>query len=128
MLDPSKPTVGQIEEKVNGTPGVLDLAPFGNQGCANSYFVVYPLFKVGGRVYHPAKPLRIDAMICHKPPGPGDGYMNLVDQDIMLLDENNQPTGIRITGEMHVPNPPLRQKRWHRYALRLQVQLLRRVV
>jgi len=24
-LDPNKPTVGQIEEKVNTTPGVLDL-------------------------------------------------------------------------------------------------------
>jgi hypothetical protein len=53
MLDPNVPTTGQIEEKVNGTPGELDLAPFGNGGCANSYFVVYAQIKVGNLVLCP---------------------------------------------------------------------------
>jgi hypothetical protein len=108
MLDPSRPTRGGIEEKVNGTAGVLDLAPFGNRGCANSYFVVHAIIKVGGREYCPRVPLRLEAMICHKPPQPGEAYMNLLNQEpIELLDcATGQPTGIFLTGEMHTPNPP----------------------
>src|SRR5260370_38416308 len=72
MLDPTHPTLGQIVEEVNGTPGVLDVAPFGNGGCGTSFFDVFALFKVGVgtsmRVYHTAVPLRIVARICHKPP------------------------------------------------------------
>src|SRR5206468_11286457 len=79
-LDTSKPTVGQIEEKTNGLTGVLDLDPFGTKGCANSFFDVYAILKVGTLVLHPAAPLHIEAMICHKPPGPGDAYMNLATQ------------------------------------------------
>jgi hypothetical protein len=106
-LNPDKPTLGEIEEKVNGTPGVLDLDPFGNRGCANSFFDVYAIIKVGGRALCPETPLHIEAMICHKPPGPGEAYMNLVDQEIRLLDcASGQPTGYILTGEMHSPNPP----------------------
>src|SRR5438552_40220 len=67
-LDPSQPSLGQIEEEVNTTPGVLDLAPFGAGGCARSYFDVNALIKVGARVLRPAVPLHIVARICHKPP------------------------------------------------------------
>src|SRR3989442_132254 len=98
-LDPSKPTTGRIEEKVNLIPGVLDLDPYGGKGCANSSFDLNVLIKVGANVYHPAVPLHIAAMICHKPPGPGEAYMNLTDQLIDLLDANGNRTGIRITGE-----------------------------
>src|SRR5207245_9598354 len=54
-LDPSQPSLGQIEEEVNTTPGVLDLAPFGAGGCARSYFDVNALIKVGARVLRPAR-------------------------------------------------------------------------
>ena len=105
-LNPAKPTVGEIEEKVNGTPGVLDVDPFGRRGCGNSFFDVYAIIKVGGRALCPERPLHIEAMICHKPPLPGEAYMNLVDQEIRLLDcASGQPTGFVITGEMHSPNP-----------------------
>src|SRR6266700_2529635 len=108
-LDPSKPTLGQIEEEINTTPGVLDLAPFGAGGCARSYFDVNALIKVGNRVLRPAVPLHIVARICHKPPLPGEAYMNLTDQPpIELLDaQTGHPTGIKITSEMHTPNPPV---------------------
>src|SRR6266704_6014062 len=107
-LDPSRPTLGQIEEKVNNTPGVLDLPPFTATGAANSFFDVFALFKVGANVYHTALPLHIAAMITHKPPLPGESYMNLTDQaPIDLLDANGNRTGIKITSEMHTPNPPV---------------------
>jgi len=106
-LNPNRPTTGEIEEKVNGTPGVLDVAPFGNQGCANSFFDVHAIIKVGGRELCPSEPLHIAAMICHKPPRPGEAYMNLFNQEIRLLDcATGQPTGYVLTGEMHSPNPP----------------------
>src|SRR2546427_10422626 len=48
------------------------------------------------------------AMIPNKPPARGESYMNLTDQaPIELLDANGNRTGIRITGEMHTPNPPV---------------------
>src|SRR5205814_7763041 len=83
-----------------------DLTPFGAGGCANSYFDVNALFKVGSgatqRTYHTAVPLHIEAMICHKPPGPGESYMNLANQPpIELLDETNGHTQVFIVGEMH---------------------------
>src|SRR2546425_9229009 len=102
-LNPNVARIGQIEEKVNGTPGVLDLDPFGARGCANSYFNLSVLIKVGGQVLYPAGPLHIEAMICHKPPGPGEAYMNLVEQTIDLLNSDGRPTGFQITGEMHTP-------------------------
>ena len=88
MLDPDHPSRGQIEEEVNATPGTLDLDPFGAGGCARSFFDVNALFKVGERVFRPSVPLHIVARICHKPPGPGEAYMNLTDQaPIDILDE-----------------------------------------
>src|SRR5258708_33816854 len=94
-LDPTRPTLGQIEEKVNNTPGVLDLPPFTATGAANSFFDVFALFKVGGKIYHTAVPLHIAAMITHNPPGPGEPYMSLTGQaPIPLLNANGQPTGI----------------------------------
>jgi hypothetical protein len=106
-LNPARPTTGEIEEKVNGTPGVLDVDPFGNRGCANSFFDVHAIIKVGGRELCPEAPLHIVAMICHKPPLPGEAYMNLINQEIRLLDcASGQPTGFILTGEMHTPNPP----------------------
>src|SRR4030095_3093152 len=107
MLDPNRPSLGQIEEKVNGTPGVLDLDPFGNKGCANSFFDVWVKILVGGQAFCPTQALHIEAIICHKPPLPGEAYMNLVTQNIQLFNcANGQPTGIFITGEMHTPNIP----------------------
>src|SRR6266852_7455629 len=79
-LDPTRPTTGQIEEDMNATPGVLDLAPFGAGCCARSFFDVNALIKVGNRVLRPAVPLHIVAQICHKPPLPGEASMNVTDQ------------------------------------------------
>src|SRR5260221_10050479 len=45
------------------------------------------------------------ARSCQTWPRPSEAYMNLVTQPpIDLLDANGNPTGIKITGEMHTPN------------------------
>jgi hypothetical protein len=105
-LDPSRASLGQIEEDANNTPGILDVPPFAAKGTAHSYFDVYYLIEVGGKVLHPAQPVRMEAVITHKPPGPGDTYVNPFTQPVELLDANGNPTGFKIIKEVHTPNPP----------------------
>jgi len=105
-LDPNRPTVGRIEETSNRTPGILDIPPFAESGRATSFFTVFYNIQVGDRVFHPAEPIHMETIITHKPPGPGDTYVNPFTQPIELLDANGQPTGIRIIKEIHTPNPP----------------------
>src|SRR5258708_10960505 len=42
-LDPTRPTLGQIEEDMNATPGVLDLPPFTASCSARGFFDVIAL-------------------------------------------------------------------------------------
>ena len=104
-LDPLHPTLGQIEETANNTPGVLDIPPFAATGSANSYFDVYAEVQVGGQTLHPAKPLHMSSVITHKPPAPGDAYVNPFTQPVELLDANGNPTGVKVLREVHTPNP-----------------------
>src|SRR5260370_25919884 len=104
-VDPSQPRKGQIEETANPHPGTLDLPPFEPVGTANSFFDVFAQIMVGGQTLHPGKPLHLASVITHKPPGPGEAYMNLTAQGpIPLLDAKWQPTGILLVSEMHTPN------------------------
>jgi len=102
-LDPSHRSVGEIEEKANNTPGILDVPPFAATGAADSSFAVYYLIKVGDRAFHPAEPIKMTSVIHHKPPGPGDDYVNRFTEPVELLDENGKPTGIKILKEVHTP-------------------------
>jgi hypothetical protein len=109
MLDTARcRSFGKIEEKVNNTPGILDLPPFTATGGANSSFDLCLKIVVGGKVFRPCNNVlvHIASMISHKPPGPGEAYMNLIDQEIPLCDEAGAPTGYVLTGEMHTPNLP----------------------
>src|SRR5204863_7721352 len=91
---------------VNNTPGILDVPPFAATGTATSFFDVFAEIKVGAQVFHTAAPLRMQAIIHHKPPAPGDDYVNPFTQPVELLDANGNPTGIKIIREVHTPNPP----------------------
>ena len=104
-LDPTRPTLGQIEEQANNTPGILDVPPFAAAGSANSFFDVFAEVAVAGMVFHTAEPLHLTAVLTHKPPGPGESYINPYTQPVALLTTNGEPTGLYLVREVHTPNP-----------------------
>ena len=104
-LNPGIPTLGMIEETANATPGILDVPPFTPGGTARSFFDVFPEIHVGAQTLHPATAIHMEAIIKHKPPGPGDTYTNVFTQPVDLLDANGTPTGIKIVREVHIPRP-----------------------
>ena len=103
--EPFQYTMGEIEEQVNNTPGVLDLPPFTPVGTAESYFDVYFEVEIGGMVLHNIVPKHMSAVISYKPPARGELYFDPV--SVMLYDETGTPTGIYVTGTTHVPDPEI---------------------
>ncbi len=101
------PSPGMIEETTNVNPGWLDVDPFTSGYTADSFFDVFFEIEVQsqGMILHTAQPVRMEATISHKPPAPGDDYNNPSPTPTELLDGNNQPTGIFIRDEIHVPVP-----------------------
>jgi hypothetical protein len=106
-LDSTQPTLGQIKEQVNNTPGTLDLPPFTAQGTADSFFDVFVEVDIDGQKFKPSGSLHMQSVLAHKPPGPRDRYVNPFTTPIDLLDANGKPTGIQLVKEIHVPNPRL---------------------
>jgi len=106
-LNPDIASMGEIEETANNTPGVLDIPPFTAGGTADSFFDIYfavSLPELGMR-YFTIVPKRMRSIITHKPPAPGDFYEGL--QDIELVNEFGQPTGIFLSAARHRPQPPV---------------------
>ncbi len=104
-LDPNRATFGQIEEQQNNTPGTLDVNPFTPTGLADSFFDVFFEIEVGGNVLRTAGSVRMQSVISHKPPAPGETYVNPFTQPVPLLDANGNPTGLYLLQEIHIPNP-----------------------
>ena len=104
-LDPSRETVGTIEETTNNTPGTLDVAPFTAAGTAMSDFNIWFEIEVGGELYYPVRPKRMTSLITHKPPGPGDVYFGR--DEIPLVDAAGNQTPFVLSGTWHEPNPPI---------------------
>jgi hypothetical protein len=105
-LRADRPSLGEIEETANLTAGVLDVPPFGPAGStADSFFDIWPLIRVGVQTYTTAQPLHMAARIRHKPPAPGDEYINPFLQPVELIDAAGNRTGIFIVREVHTPNP-----------------------
>jgi hypothetical protein len=104
-LRPGFPTLGQIEETANTQPGRLDLPPFAASGTAQSFFDVFVDLVLPTGTLHPQGPLHLESLIHHKPPAPGDEYVNPFTQPVPLLDANGNPTGLYIVREVHTPNP-----------------------
>jgi hypothetical protein len=104
-------TWGEVEERVNATPGILDLPPFGLTGeaaSADSFFDVWPEVEVTmGPVpmrFHTRVPVHMVAVLSHKPPAVGEAYTNT--EPVELVDESGQPTGFVLTRVVHIPEPP----------------------
>ncbi len=104
-VHPTMPSMGEIEETANPTPGLLDLPPFAPDGTADSFFDIFFEIELGGQLYYTIDPKRMSSLITHKPPGPGDLYENL--QQIELYDENGEPTGFFLGATRHVPHPEI---------------------
>jgi hypothetical protein len=123
LRDPTKSpfmrSVGEIEELVNNTPGVLDLPPFTPTGCADSFFDVFfeiettlpPPFDL----LHNEDPKRMTAVICNKPP-----YFHVYvgDDPVELFTEAGTPTGFFLTKSRHHTN---RGRHYHCYETKPQV-------
>jgi len=103
-LNPDIPSIGEVEEITNNTPGVLDLPPFTTEGTANSYFDVYFELVMGEFVFRTNQPKRMETVISHKPPQEGETYQNLT--IIPLVDLYGQPTLFFVGNVSHTPVPP----------------------
>ena len=96
-------SLGEIEEQANATAGILDVPPFRPAGTAASFFDVFFEVEVAGVVLHNDQPERMTAVISHKPPGPGTTYQSSGAVD--LMDQNDNPTGLKIISATHTPVP-----------------------
>ena len=87
------PSLGQIREQVNNTPGVLDIPPFTPTGMADSFFDVFFRIELPdlGQSFFAAEPKRLIGVITHKPPAPCDSYEN--NDQTPIIDANGRPTG-----------------------------------
>jgi hypothetical protein len=92
-LNTNTPSIGQIEERVNNTPGILDIPPFTTTGNADSFFDVFFQLQIGGMVLLTPtnQPIRLTSVITHLPPL--EGYSDISQTKVELLDQNGQPIG-----------------------------------
>ncbi|MCP4246174.1 MAG: hypothetical protein GY778_03915, partial [bacterium] len=101
-LNPALTTTGGITERVNNTPGTLDLPPFTTTGQADSFFdVFFEIVLPDGTVLHNRTPKRMSSVINHKPPGPGDYYEGL--KETPLYFPNGEPSGFVLGAARHQP-------------------------
>ncbi|MDH3204676.1 MAG: hypothetical protein OEL81_08390 [Nitrosopumilus sp.] len=99
-VSPITPTLGEIEEKVNNTPGVLDIPPFTGTGGANSFFDVFFEVDTIAGTLHNNDPKHMETMIFHKPPSL-ETYQS--PDEITLFDVTNMPTAFSIGETLHSP-------------------------
>ena len=118
QLDPTQLSMGQIVERVNANPDVLDVAPFnlppvGGEFVVDSFFDVFTEITINDPVIpglaislRPEHPIRIGGPITHKPPREGETLMSDDQaQPIQLLLPNGEPSGWMIGQVIHIPNP-----------------------
>ncbi len=103
ILSSFLPTIGQMEETANNTPGVLDVPPFTPVGTIDSFFDVFLEIEMGGQTFHTIHPMRWSSVLTHKPPGPANIYENR--EDIELYDADGRPTGFFLGATTYQPNP-----------------------
>ncbi len=105
--DPGQAPVGEIEERVNDTPGVLDVPPFTETGVADSFFDI--AFEVTlavqnvQEVLHTCVPLKPTGTITRKPPDTGEAMTT--ERVVQLCDAQDQPTSFQFGPLTFVPNP-----------------------
>jgi len=100
---PFRRSLGEMEELVNYTLGIMDVPPFAAVGQAESVFDVYFQVEVAGLVLHNETRKRMWTIISHKPPEPGATYEDPA--VIELYDEDNNPVGVKVLRTAHTPTP-----------------------
>jgi len=103
-LSPFRSSRGEMEERVNNTPGTLDLSPFTSGGAVDSFFDVFVEIQVGGQTFmlapqngavqHNDDPLRLAAVLTQTLPVQGLTFQSTV--TATLVDESGVPTGMTI--------------------------------
>ena len=107
VLDPTRASLGQLEERANNTPGVLDVPPFAVIGTAEGFFDVFFRMQLGGQSVHASQALRLRGTLTHKPSAVGEVFLSYTDQPVELFDANDRPTGSRLIRLAFIPNPPV---------------------
>ncbi|MHC4586454.1 MAG: DUF7901 domain-containing protein, partial [Planctomycetota bacterium] len=92
-VNPNVPSLGQITEQVNNTPGVLDLPPF-SSGVADSFFDVFFEIELPdtGQTFTTREPKRLMGVITRKPAAPCDSFES--EEEIEIFDAAGNATGI----------------------------------
>ncbi|MBL7114673.1 MAG: hypothetical protein ISS35_02815 [Kiritimatiellae bacterium] len=105
---PMQPAVGQMEEGVNDTSGLLDVAPFGSGSGfhMDSFFDVFVEIEIEGNdPLVSGGPTRMSAVHTHKPPAQDESYTNETGTLVPLLDAAGEPTGFSLRIREFTPNP-----------------------
>ena len=103
-LDTDFRSMGQMEETTDSNTGVLDVPPFGS-GTVESFFDVFFEVEMLGQIFYGEGPLRWQGLLREKPAGPEDFYES--PQDVRLIDEYGQVTGLRWSTDRFHPNPTI---------------------
>ena len=92
-VNPNVPSLGEIREQVNNTPGVLDLPPF-TSGVADSFFDVFFEIELPdtGQTFTALEPKRLTGVITYKPAAPCDSFES--EEETEIFDADGNATGI----------------------------------
>jgi hypothetical protein len=82
-------SVGEIEENVNATPGVLDLPPYAASGSAEASFDLYLQASLGTGRAHNDVPITVEGTFRASPPLPGDLLTMVNADDVPLLKDDD---------------------------------------
>jgi hypothetical protein len=104
-LDPTRPSLGQFEERANAMPGRLDVRPFAPTGAADSFFDIFYEIQIAGETLHPAPPMHVAGIVTHKPSAPGELLANPSPSPVDLVDSNEVPSGLRGAWELTMLQP-----------------------
>jgi hypothetical protein len=99
-------SLGMMEEQVNSTPGILDVAPFAPSGQVSSFFDVYLELQMGGQTLYNTSPRHISGILGHEPAVWGDVYDGYSSTSL-YVDGTGLPSGYAITEMVYYPYIPV---------------------
>jgi hypothetical protein len=100
---PFQDSLGEMEEQINNSAGVLDLSPFTFMGTVSSFFDIFLEVTIAGTVYHNEQPWHITGIFKQTPSLPGEYYLS--QGDVQLYDSSYQGTRYNLDSLQYYPNP-----------------------